>query len=408
MAADGWGEAPPLIDQLLAPVEVRRAPARALDPARPPPPAAPSSARDFDFFQAVSILERIHKKEAPRAMVSVGEGGDPRREAVRFVSNERLSFASTDIESLRLVDGRPIMKVNFLGVAGAHGPLPGPFAEIVAQRAASGDTAMRDFLDVFNHRVVSLAYRIRKRHRIGLGVASPVEDDASRYLRALLGLGTAHLQDRLGHVEDRALLFYAGLFAREARSMAGLATLLRCHLDVPVEGTPLVGGFYPIEPSHRTVIGPSGRNRRLGRDAVLGARYWDAEAAFELTIGPLDARDYQRFLPVDGGDRLGPLCELVRLYAGPTLELRVRLVLNPAAALERAARPRLGAGGARRPPPRRSPSGAALPAPPPIVEGKTQTLAERPRLGYTAWVGAAWLEREVVLEGSALPAPSRK
>jgi type VI secretion system protein ImpH len=342
-----------------------------------------SGARRFDFFQAVAWIEALAPGSA-----EVGRTGEPSREAVRFASSVRMSFPVADIEAIAKARpgaaDKPVMTVNFLGLAGLAGPLPAPFAETILRRAARGDTAARDFLDIFNHRLVSLVYRIRKRHRIALGVTSPEQDDAFRYLQALMGLGTGHLQGRLGSVRDRTLAHYAGLFARGSRSMAGLEALLGAHFGVRVEGVALTGAFHPIDPVDSTVIGPSGRNRRLGQGAILGRRFWDQESCFELRIGPLGREDYLRFLPPDG-DRLAPLCELVRLYAGRALDFRVRLILDPARAS--------GATGK---------TANLRPAPP----AAPQTLGERPRLGYTAWAGRAWQQRDLSLAGPALPAPS--
>ncbi|EYF02869.1 type VI secretion system baseplate subunit TssG [Chondromyces apiculatus] len=311
MATHGWGKAAPLEDWLFA------------------------EGYRFDFFQAVALLEA----RAPGTR-SLGEGAEPTAEAVRLRATLDLAFPEADIAKARrpeLPGAQPELTVNFLSLAGALGPLPAPFAELAYQRAARGDLSIRDFLDIFHHRLLSILYRSRRRHRIGLGITSPEQDDAARYLYALLGLGLPSLRDRLGEVSDRALLHPAGLLAREVRSMAGLEALLRHHLDVPVEGTPLTGAWHPIEPSDQTRIGPRGTNRRLGREAILGRRAWDQEAAFELVVGPLPLVQYLRLLPA--GDMLGPLCTLTRFYAGEMLSftvlLRLRAEEAPAARLGR-------------------------------------------------------------------------
>lgn len=278
----------------------------------------------FDFFQAVSLLERLRKDTTP-----IGEGSDPAREAVRFHSNVALSFPETDVQRIRPGPSatEPMrMMVNFLGLAGALGPLPQPFVELIFQRAVRGDTAARDFLDIFNHRLISFVYRIRKKHRIGLGVTSPEEDSAAGHLYALLGLGFPELKNRLG-VNDRALLTHTLTLGQDARSLEGLVAILRHHFGVSIEGISLTGSFHPIESSDRTAIGKSGRNRALGRDTVLGARFWDQESAFELRVGPMKLDTYLRFLP--GGDALGPLCALVRFYAGPRYRFGLHLLLEP-------------------------------------------------------------------------------
>jgi type VI secretion system protein ImpH len=357
MAADGGREARPVAEQLFDPREGRL----------------------FDFFQAVTLLEALARR-VDAATASVGDGADPAREAVRFAANVRLHFPAADVAALApaspATGGRPSMTVNFMGLAGALGPLPGPFAELLVRRTHLGDTAARDFLDIFHHRLISLAFRIRKRHRVGLGVASPVEDAAAHYLFALIGLGVPALRGRLAPVPDRALLFYAGALSREVRPLGGLVGMLRCHFGLPVDAEPLVGAYFPIDPSHRTTIGPSGKNRRIG-DAVLGSRYWDPAACIEIRVGPLDVDDYLRLLPGTGkeppGDRLDVLLTLARFYAGEAIDIRVRLLLHPAAARPSA--------------PKRT---------------RVQRLGERPRLGYTAWVGRAFEQRDVLLQGAAL------
>jgi type VI secretion system protein ImpH len=276
-------------------------------------------AHRFDFYQAVALIELMLEEAA-----AIGEGSEPSKEAVRFRS---------DIDSV-LEPGdrkgdpdRYTMLVNFMGLAGAVGPLPTPFAELLVQRQAKHDYAAREFLDIFNHRLISIAYRIRKQHRVGLGVSSPVKDDAARKLFALMGFGAPMFEDS---VRDhyRALLHYAGSFSKETRSMSGLVSILRYHFGVPVEGVQFTGRFYKLDEKELTAIGPKGNNRTIGRGAMLGSRVWDQSGAFEICIGPLSLSEFLRFLP--DGDALPPLCEIVRFYAGETFDFSVRLVLKAA------------------------------------------------------------------------------
>lgn len=326
MAAHGWGKSPSVKEWLLA------------------------EAHRFDFYQAVALLESVAlaKKGAdvevdpqadvevdPQAartlppMFSVGEAPEPSLEAIRFTSTISLAFPETDIDSVRQtgrgVRRRFVMKVNFMSLAGAVGPLPPPFAELVLQRASRHDPSARDFLDIFNHRLVSIAYRIRKMHRIGLGTHEPLHDETTRQLYAFMGLGSSGFS---GSLRDsyRALLHHAGAFAREVRSMTGLETILRHHFGAPIEGVQFTGRFYNLDDKELTTIGPSGRNRTLGRDALVGSRVWDQTSSFEIRVGPLSLKDYLRFLP--GGDALVPLCRIVRLYVGITYKFTVRLILK--------------------------------------------------------------------------------
>jgi type VI secretion system protein ImpH len=285
----------------------------------------------FDFFQAVALLENEAQSAADeaKAPAGVGAGPSPHREAVKLRSSIAMSFPPSDIERVRrLPDGKTEVTARVMGLAGALGPLPPPYSELVARRAANRDLALRDFLDIFHHRLLSIFYRARKQHRVGLGVRSPVEASAARHLFALLGLGTPGLHDRLG-VPDRALLHHAGTLARPVRPMAGLEVLLRRHFGVGVRGRPLTGRLCPIEQDDRTAIGRSGRRRALGRDAVIGERVWIQDAAFEIVVGPLESDQVGRFLP--GGDALRPLCSLVDVYAGDTSDYTLCILADPSA-----------------------------------------------------------------------------
>src|SRR6185295_4170202 len=128
----------------------------------------------FDFFQAVRLLEIIyttghhgptlgHERLSPP-----GQGSDPTKEIVHFRSAVKLDFPASDIEDVTRTKDQPLqhrrkasaapteMTVNFLGLAGSLGALDIPSTEPVRQRASHNDKALGDFLDIFNHRLVSL------------------------------------------------------------------------------------------------------------------------------------------------------------------------------------------------------------------------------------------------------------
>jgi type VI secretion system protein ImpH len=281
----------------------------------------------FDFFQAVRLLEMASATSTP-----VGEGAEPAREAVRFKSSVGLAFAASDVAEVRPADaegGAAEMTVNFMGLAGATGPLHTPSTELIIERAWHKDTALRDFLDIFNHRLVSLLYRTRKLHRVGLDNAPPGEDRAARYVYAVAGLGTPNLRGRM-QVKDRALLFYAGLLGQQPRSMAGLERLLSEYFRIRAQGQPFSGRWRSLEEGQWTRVGARGRNNALGASAVAGTRFWDQQGAFEICLGPLTLAEFLDFLPTGWAFR--PLCDLVRFYVGDELDFSFRLTLKAAEA----------------------------------------------------------------------------
>ena len=295
----------------------------------------------FAFDQAVRLLEAMQ----PRA-VPVGEGVEPAAEAVRFRSRVDLGFPASEVRRVELPEkpGEPArMEVAFFGLAGPLGPLPRGITELLIDRRFVGDGALRSFLDIFDHRLISLFFRGRKKTRPALDRRPPDRGRAATALAALAGLGTPHLAGRMA-VADRALLFYTGLLVGPRRSMIGLERLLAHFFRIAARIVPFRGRWLPLGDRQTTVIGASGRNRELGRSAVAGRRLWDQGAAFDLELGPLSLRQLLSFLPT--GEAFPVLRSLVRFYCGDELDCRLRLTLRgeevPALSLGAAGDVRLG------------------------------------------------------------------
>ncbi|HLI83228.1 MAG TPA: type VI secretion system baseplate subunit TssG [Bryobacteraceae bacterium] len=280
----------------------------------------------FDFFQAVRLLEKL----APDA-VPPGQASEPEKEAVRFRSRVALDFPASDIQRLAPSPepgAPPEMTVNFMGLAGAFGPMAMPDTELVLDRIRAKDFAARDFLDIFNHRLLSLVYQVRKRYRLTLTNQSPEETPVARHLYSFFGLGLDSLRGRM-RIPDRTLLATAGILAQHPRSAVGLERLLACHFQVPATVRQLTGCWRPLESSEWTLIGKlRGRNQRLGETAVAGTRIWDQQGAFLVSLGPLSQAEFRDFLP--NGTAWLPLRELTRFYAGPEFEFGFRLILKAA------------------------------------------------------------------------------
>lgn len=296
----------------------------------------------FDFYQAVRLLETIDP-----VSTTVGDGTDPAVEAVRFRSSLSGTFPASDVDRVSLPEegqSRFRVDVNFMSLAGAFGPLPPPLAEEVAARARAHDEAGRDFLDIFNHRLVSLMYRARRKHRPELSRGTPADTNFAFYLYSVVGLGTGGLRGRMD-VPDRVLLHHAGQIGQQPRSLHGLERLMRDHFGVRIEAEPLQGGWLELDETQVTRLGARlGRNRALGRDTVAGTRVWDQQAGVRLVVGPLEFGRFQDFLPI--GRAWAPLLSLFGFYAGtgPDLTVRLRLLPDqvPVSRLKRGAGPRLG------------------------------------------------------------------
>jgi type VI secretion system protein ImpH len=278
--------------------------------------------RGFAFFRAVHVLSRLHPERNP-----IGEWHDPASEVARFVVPPSLGFPPTEITTLdlrELEQGRPArMGIAFFGLTGPQGVLPHPYTQHVADRARARDTAMRDFLDLFHHRLISLFYRAWARHRFVESVESGRPDRLRDHLLDLVGFGTEGLQDR-ATVRDDALAYYAGLFAARPRNAAGLAQLIADYFAVTASVEQFVGTWRTLGETGRFEVGADDDDGRLGF-GVVGDAVWDPQARVRLRLGPLTRRQFDEFLP--GGSAHAALAALARLYADEQVGVEAQLVL---------------------------------------------------------------------------------
>jgi type VI secretion system protein ImpH len=287
--------------------------------------ALASDPTGFGAFQAVRLLSRLHPDRAP-----VGGWADPASEIVRFSVPPSLAFPTAEIATLSPPgDGRaPFqMAVNFFGLTGPQGVLPHVYTQHAAAQARARDAGMRDFLDLFHHRSLSLFYRAWVRPRPALAHEAGGDDDwLLAHLLDLAGMGTRGLRGRLG-VSDAAVGYYAGLFSSTSRPADGLARLVGDYFDVPAEVEQFVGEWRSVAGGAQCALGADDESAQLGM-GVVGDAAWDAQARVRLRLGPLRRAQFDAFLP--GGGAHDALRALTRLYADDQVGVDAQLVLDRA------------------------------------------------------------------------------
>ncbi len=328
---------------------------------------------EFDVFQAVVVLEHLALES-----VSIDD-------LVRFKANVSLSFPPSplaqvippipgdeDPPSIPPMDGPnairrryapghlPIVVVNFFGLFGPVGALPLPYTRRLCELdKAKGNqrTVLRDWLDLFNHRLTALLYRAWEKYRFPVGFAryarempaadrlAPEPDKFTQALFSLVGLGAPALRNRLrvapagapgqrskeqpvARVHDLALLHFAGSFARRQPSGHDLGAILTDYFGVPVRVEAFSGQWLDLPVEAQTKLGESAR---LGINAVAGERVWDVGSKFRLRIGPLRYATFEEYLPdptaVEVRKSVFLLSQVTRLYVGPEFDFEVRLEL---------------------------------------------------------------------------------
>ncbi len=328
----------------------------------------------FEFFQAVRLMHRLFPQRR-----GVGHEAAPGDEVVRFRTLPRLEFPPSQLVEIReslSPDGPQEMTIAIFGMMGLNGGLPHHYTEWINARGRR-DTTLRDFLDLFNHRLISLFYRAWEKYHFQIPAEQallqlreesnsqkrralvrderPRRDHLSQALLDLAGLGSFGLRyDVLQRRElklrtslaDDALRFFSGLLAQRHPSAAALESLLTGYFRMPIRIQQLSGQWLMLDDADLTRFSEPA-TCQLGISAVAGKRVWDVQSKFRVSMGPLTFEQYCDLLPI--GSAYRPTADWARLFSGMELDFDLELVLTaeevPSTVLERPGNgigPRLG------------------------------------------------------------------
>jgi type VI secretion system protein ImpH len=266
---------------------------------------------DYDFFRAVRLLEN-HFPSHPR----VGHSEKLAEDFLRFGQNPSLEFAPSTIESVVPAGngGAPRMYLRFLGMLGPNGPMPAHITDFIHERLMNArDPSMARFLDIFNHRIISLFYRAWASAQKSVDYDRDAEGRFIDYIGSLFGIGMQSLRDR-DEVPDRAKLYFSGRLACQTRNAEGLGAILQDFFGTPTVIIEFLGAWMTIPEANRCRLGESPETGVLGQTAVAGSRKYEGQLKFRIRMGPMKMARLQALVP--GGKPFARIKAWVLNYIG--------------------------------------------------------------------------------------------
>ena len=288
-------------------------------------------ASEIADLKIIEAVPQVATQEAPTAVSVANSPLDPGA-ALRAVMD------ATEVSAL--VNGLPnefsqIERIEitpaFMSLLGSGGALPIFYTELLAERETfHRDTAARAFLDIFQHRAVSLFYESWRKNRLAVQFETDRRNKFLPLVLSLAGTGQNALRERLrageGGVADDTLAYFSGNLQHKPVSARVIQQMITEYFRVPVRLDQFVGRWFTLPRESATSLGMA--NAVLGAGAVMGERVWQRDLRMRLTLGPMDREKFRRFLP--GGTAALALRELLTMLTGVSLEYEVRLSLNAA------------------------------------------------------------------------------
>ena len=300
----------------------------------------------FSFLQAVRILEAAvnsqHERNRGFASQPIAGLAPPHKELLRFSNRTTLAFSPANVAAVSAtplddddIEKQWHMTLQFFGLTGSQGVMPHYFTEILLQRFRDNDKALAAFINIFEHRSISLFHQASRKYQLPLQfehariTPQKESDHYTHAIASLAGLGTAGLADKLP-VPAQALLGYSGLYARPIRSAAALKSMLQHYFDLDAQIEQFCGQWQdlPDDIIARIAGGEAGpgRNNQLGINALLGKSCWQVQSKFRITLAPMSYDSFMELAP--GGKKLEALQGFIAFFAGIELDYEVCIQLH--------------------------------------------------------------------------------
>ena len=312
------------------------------------------NATRFEFFEAVRILKLLEKSSAqavekskPVQPTGASEKSETKNGAldVRFRSAATKNFPAGEIHKLEHRDNVIELFTNVIGLFGPTGVLPHQDKDLIS--GGEPNLLLRDFLDIFNTRIISLFFEAWKANRPDILLEmfqrkiSKREDSSTLMLLSICGRALS--QTRNQHLfPDDVFAASAGLLSRNVRSSSAIRRCIASQFNVPVVVQEFIGERLYLPRRIQTRVSAQGTAYNvLGKTAIVGQSVIAHRQRFEVRLGPLSRHEFESLCPYENRDSekknvtnniaFRRLVDLIKSMQGRPLDFDVRFQVKPEA-----------------------------------------------------------------------------
>ncbi len=269
------------------------------------------------FYRFCQLLEQS-QPDAP----ALGSHWQVKHDPVRFRPDPGMGFPASEFKRVEIPEHAhlpPTIRTTFMGLYGVESPLPTAYIDDITQRR-EGHEALSDFLDIFNHRMITQYYRIWRKYSYPATFASGGTDKTSKYLLSLCGLGIEGCAKNIATPVSRflALTSMMRLPTRTSEGVVALVQLLapdtrasvipHDRLRIPLRNRLAMSARQPVS---------------MNSSPVMGTHAVEVNSQILLRLNTDNAEEARQWLP--GGQLHTDLLALLHVYLGSRLHVRLQL-----------------------------------------------------------------------------------
>ncbi|MDR1948635.1 MAG: type VI secretion system baseplate subunit TssG [Spirochaetaceae bacterium] len=311
-----------------------------------------------EFWAFIRSLENSNP-----GLPRLGWAKRPADENIRFGQAPYLHFTATEIAEI-IEGGRQAgvdatIIVYFFGLLGIQGPMPLEFTGYVFRRSRSHyDNTWRRFLDIINHRFLTLFYRAYSTYQQSISFDRPEDDHIGNIIKALAGMPPVKEMKNGAFTErlESIALSSAQHFSFQLKNRYGLLDMLCSIFNYKIELAEFAVSYYDI-PRYRWAVLGNEKTSTLGRNIQIGRFMINMAGRFEIRLGPISFEEYNDFMVGHTGFDL--FTQAVNLYLDRPLAYSILFIID----------------------------GYTIPLAQLGFDFENETY-EAARLGYTCWIGS--------------------
>lgn len=269
------------------------------------------------FYRFCQLLEQS-QPDAP----ALGSHWQVKHDPVRFRPHPGMGFPASEFK--RVEDPEqphlpPTIRTTFMGLYGVESPLPTAYIDDITQRR-EGYEAVSDFLDIFNHRLITQHYRIWRKYSYPATFAPGGTDRTSRYLLSLCGLGITGCAQNIATPVSRFLAL-TSMMRLPTRTSEGIIALV--HLLAPDTQARVVAHDRCRIPLRNRLTMSAHNPVSMSNSPVMGTHAVDVNSQVLLRLKTNNAAEAREWLP--DGQLYTDLLALLQVYLGSRLHVRLQL-----------------------------------------------------------------------------------